>query len=935
MSTEQTFDFSIEAKPAFTQIDITENNYADIAFTVTNKSERPVRAEAIVIPLAGAADEQGNTLEPEAWGHWLTILEETTYDFDASSVKNYTVRVQLPADLRFGEYNFRLIMVNVADPDGKYAQSDVITFKAVGPQLKVSNFVWLALAAVVAITLLTVLVVMLFQSSTLAVSVTMPTSMTEGQRGLYNIHIANHRPVSATNVLLYYAAPPGIVGATAFVPNAGARQCDEFQENSSTTIRCELDLLRPGDEVTVSLQAIPGPHITVITNTATITVLATLDGKATVAPAILTREQRTTPVAPSTALSGTVVVLDPSAGVATLDEPITYRVLTWTADSTARPLTVRYTLPPGMRYTTIDGCFQPDSYFTLVCPLTYEPEKNKPAEVAIKVVPTEVLNRAPEQKVTATLATAGGQVVVADQVATPVVNSALFFNGISDYVELGYAGVPAGGNLTLEMWVHPFSDDDGQSFAGVHRLLGDDLENLFLAGYWNNGLNIQVGTSSQVLAGPKRTDRYHLAVTIERKDENSAYVTAYINGDPQPWREPDPPSDHCDHCKVFTSTLGVKPTLRWLLGQEWDPGSPDPRPSDFFKGAMSEVRLWNCVRSEAQIERTMNQRLVGNEGGLTDCDGDARGRLIGYWPLTPTTPPTNAIADQGPSHYTGRRFGATWGANLQRFGDALQFNGVSDVITTSVPVTLATALSTTRQLSLTVSAWLKVDSIPTLAEWLVAIPLPVTFGAPPVVVTTPATNTLALAVENLSASQAANQSFWAILLLDGDGHVALAAKPSEANSSPAWDKDEKSIETGRWIHYAGIIGIDQRQSPPTISATLYRDGALVKGRNLPPSTPLTDSGCAPTLYIGGACADSHAFFAGQLDEVRVWARPLGEAEIKEWLNRPDEHFDEVDYWPFDDGPGHNTANLAPNQPPLVLNGPAWVESTIDSGGLIQ
>jgi hypothetical protein len=35
-----------------------------------------------------------------------------------------------------------------------------------------------------------------------------------------------------------------------------------------------------------------------------------------------------------------------------------------------------------------------------------------------------------------------------------------------------------------------------------------------------------------------------------------------------------------------------------------------------FTGSIDELRIWNTVRSQAQIQQNMNFRLIGNEAGL-------------------------------------------------------------------------------------------------------------------------------------------------------------------------------------------------------------------------------------------------------------------------------------------------------------------------------
>ena len=44
--------------------------------------------------------------------------------------------------------------------------------------------------------------------------------------------------------------------------------------------------------------------------------------------------------------------------------------------------------------------------------------------------------------------------------------------------------------------------------------------------------------------------------------------------------------------------------------------------TQYFKGLIDEVRLWNIVRTQTEIQSTMNETLVGNEPGLK-----------GYWPM--------------------------------------------------------------------------------------------------------------------------------------------------------------------------------------------------------------------------------------------------------------------------------------------------------------
>lgn len=52
----------------------------------------------------------------------------------------------------------------------------------------------------------------------------------------------------------------------------------------------------------------------------------------------------------------------------------------------------------------------------------------------------------------------------------------------------------------------------------------------------------------------------------------------------------------------------------YSIGQEYD--APNATPSQFYNGAIDEFRIWNIVRSPAEIQQSMSQTLTGNEPGL-------------------------------------------------------------------------------------------------------------------------------------------------------------------------------------------------------------------------------------------------------------------------------------------------------------------------------
>ena len=183
--------------------------------------------------------------------------------------------------------------------------------------------------------------------------------------------------------------------------------------------------------------------------------------------------------------------------------------------------------------------------------------------------------------------------------------------------------------------------------------------------------------------------------------------------------------------------------------------------------------------------------------------------------------------------------------------------------------------------------------------------------------------------------EAAN--LWAGLLVDEDGHVVLVVR-LPGSSEWTWQKDEKPLQPGQWVHYAAVVRYDALTGA-ILEATLYRDGNDVKGDTTRPPdlTDLTALRCTDGFYIGGLCASAGSYyFAGRIDEIRLWNRALSEKEIDVWRKLPGIVFNEVAYWAFDDGPGHDsgktcllgqTCDLSgAGGFHLAVQGPGWVEA---------
>lgn len=156
--------------------------------------------------------------------------------------------------------------------------------------------------------------------------------------------------------------------------------------------------------------------------------------------------------------------------------------------------------------------------------------------------------------------------------------------------------------LTIEAWIKPL---DGS--ASFNKIIDKNKITLFYSSAFplfpDNCLVFQMesenGTISRTYS-PENSimlgDWNHIAVTYNGTDE----VKIYINGAEQPTANDEPPQGSiADHSSNFL-----------IIGNTEAGGQP-------FKGILDELRLWEMVRSDVDIQMNMFFYLNGNEPGLT------------------------------------------------------------------------------------------------------------------------------------------------------------------------------------------------------------------------------------------------------------------------------------------------------------------------------
>ena len=176
------------------------------------------------------------------------------------------------------------------------------------------------------------------------------------------------------------------------------------------------------------------------------------------------------------------------------------------------------------------------------------------------------------------------------------VNSALDFDGADDYVDCGDAAL--GGSFSVECWVKPsqiatnwagfvsknedMSSGEGVFWLGQHSTSGVVRFGIYLNGTSENYLD----TDAAVIANGSWC---HVAATYDGN-----YQKIYING---------------SLVKTSSDLNTVLPsgTSNYYMGRST---------AAYYSGRIDEVRIWNDVRTAAEIADNKDDELVGNESGL-------------------------------------------------------------------------------------------------------------------------------------------------------------------------------------------------------------------------------------------------------------------------------------------------------------------------------
>lgn len=202
---------------------------------------------------------------------------------------------------------------------------------------------------------------------------------------------------------------------------------------------------------------------------------------------------------------------------------------------------------------------------------------------------------------------------------------ALSFDGVNDYVQ---SNSPIAAHpFTLEAWVE-FSDLSVPSTIislntsiNQYFALAFDSATGKISAVARNTTSVPLNGVTNVVANTW----YHVAAVFNSATDRKLYVNGLLEG------------------SNVTNVPFIIPT-QTLIGLV-----RTSSPTNYMKGNIDDVRIWNVARTQAEIQADMNRQLAGNESGL-----------VGYWKFSEGSG-TTANDSAGSNH--GTISGATYTAN--------------------------------------------------------------------------------------------------------------------------------------------------------------------------------------------------------------------------------------------------------------------------------
>lgn len=425
-----------------------------------------------------------------------------------------------------------------------------------------------------------------------------------------------------------------------------------------------------------------------------------------------------------------------------------------------------------------------------------------------------------------TLVVPGFEWVTVPTLAQPYTNDSLSFDGTSSKVVVPNNSLFELTDGTIELWFKP--DWDPGSLA-YNPVLIANRQGALLTRYSIAvdrdlaGVSLANGTSvSSVPYAFTRGEWYHLALV-----ESGSVAQVFVNGQ-----------------YIGSTAYG----FGTLIGLPLNLGSDGV--SQFFRGQIDEIRIWNVARSPTELRYNLSRALAGTEPGL-----------VAYWRMDEGLGAT--ATDATTNRLDGAVFGATWTAS-----------GVV-LVNTSGSLGLALDLAAGR------SNYVQVAASPSLA-----LTNQFTFEAW-IRPRSAQCNTI------LSRGDGANLAATDYIFQVGSDGANCGVMKLALMAGGGWTTSASSLPLNAWAHVAVTCdGATNR---------FYINGIL--DRAIAAAGTVFQSGSP--LFIGRQGTAGLNYFDGTLDEVRVWNVARSAAEIRANVNQsvPRNSPRLVGYWRFNEKAG--------------------------------
>ena len=451
--------------------------------------------------------------------------------------------------------------------------------------------------------------------------------------------------------------------------------------------------------------------------------------------------------------------------------------------------------------------------------------------------------------------------------APPTYGATLVFDGADDYVCIADTdALDLTNNYTLECW---FKADSFSNLRGliskyqaseqngyVLRLTGTDLS---FDEQTTTGLNLQTGCW------------YHVAAV-----NSNGVRRLYLDG-------------------VLTNLTGTALAVKANNNELRFASDYTGR---CFDGQIDEVRIWNVVRTAAEINGARSRRLIGNEPGL-----------VAYYPM-----------DEGEGTLTADATGHGLSGALI---NGVLWNPAEDAVG---PAALTESATLVTSLGAQLNAQVNTNGAPT-TNWF-------EYGASSPALGFDGVDDYVAFAGEMPSLPAANSPYT----------IEAWIKPTVMNNGGivGWGKYDVNNQVnalrlydGGLYHYwwnndlaasTGPLTEDWHHVAATFDGTTRR--ILLDGKVVVSDKPTAHNVTTITNFTIGKTSTAGEFFKGQIDEVRIWNIPRSEAEIRQtqYAHLAGNEPGLVAYYRLDEGAGATTAyaTTSPGLTGTLVNGPTWV-----------